>query len=261
MILSKIIFLLFCFFITLSAYADDEGFPGRAKYPDIPYITISDFYTGYQNNDFIIVDARSKFEFNVIHIKEAVNIPVNSDDFYTEINKLAQKTKNTIVFYCNGRRCMKSFKAAVKSKLSNIFVFDAGVFEWANEYPKESVLMGESPLRLDKLISSSKLKEHSVSLDEFESLIRESVLIDIRDLKERRGNGLFLLADKSAPLDNTRKLDRYLNRAIKEDKTLLAYDDSGKQIRWLQYYLEQKGIKKYYFMAGGAKYYSYTESN
>ncbi|MCU7940028.1 MAG: hypothetical protein KZQ64_14365 [gamma proteobacterium symbiont of Bathyaustriella thionipta] len=111
----------------------------------------------------------------------------------------------------------------------------------------------------DAFISDSKFKEHFVPLSKFETLIKGSVLIDVRHLKERRGNGLFLLADKSVPLDNSKKLDRYLNKALKENKTLLAYDDSGKEVRWLQYYLEQKGIKEYYFMEGGAKYYSYHE--
>ncbi len=258
MTISKIISFLLCLFITTSSvYAEDEGFPGRKKYPDVPYVSLSDFYSGYINNKYVVVDARSAFEYNVIQVKGAINLPVNSDDFFAEINALAHKTDNTIVFYCNGRRCMKSFKAAVKSKLSNVLVFDAGVFEWAKQYPDESVFMGESPLSQDKLISSSQLKEHLISLSDFEQLIQESVLIDIRDLKERRGNGLFLLADKSAPLDNTKKLEHYINKAIKEDKTLLAYDNSGKQVRWLQYYLENKGIKKYYFMEGGAKYYSY----
>lgn len=258
MTIAKIITLFLFLSISFSTYADD-AFPGREKYPDVPYITLSDLYKGYLNNDYVIVDARSNFEFNVIQIKGAVNLPVNADDFYSEINKLARKTDNTIVFYCNGGRCMKSFKAAVKSKLSNILVFDAGVFQWASEYPEESVLMGESPLSLDKLISSSKLKEHFIPLSEFETLIHGSVLLDVRHLKERRGNGLFLLADKSAPLSNKKKLERYVNKAIKEDKILLAYDNSGKEVRWLQYYLEQKGIKNYYFMEGGAKYYSYHE--
>lgn len=154
---------------------------------------------------------------------------------------------------------MKSFKAAKKSRLSNVFVFDAGVFEWATEHPDESVLLGQSPMNPADLISNKKLKEHFIPLSQFELLISDSVLIDVRHLKERRGNGLFLLADKSAPLDNARKLERYLDKAIDQQKVLLAYDDAGKEVRWLQYYLEKKGITDYYFMEGGAKYYSYHE--
>ncbi len=258
MVFLKDIFLVLCFSLALStASFADEGFPGRAKYPDVPYISLSDFYQGYMEDKYLVVDVRSPFEYKVIQIKGAVNVPVNSDGFYKDINELAKSTDKTIVFYCNGRRCMKSFKAAVKSKLSNILVYDAGVFEWAQQHPEQSVLMGESPLPVDKLIHGSKLKEHFIPLAKFEELIPQSILIDVRDLKERRGNGLFLLADKSAPLSRPDKLEKYVNKAIAEDKILLAYDNAGKQVRWLQYYLEKKGVKKYYFMQGGAKYYTY----
>ena len=256
----KDIFLVLCLSLVLftASFANEsEGFPGRAKYPNVPYISLTDFHQGYMEAKYLVVDARSPFEYNVIQIKGAVNVPVNSDSFYKDINDLAKTTDKTIVFYCNGRRCMKSFKAAVKSKLSNILVYDAGVFEWAQKYPEQSVLMGESPLPVDKLIPSSKLKEHFIPLPKFEALIPQSILIDVRDLKDRRGNGLFLLADKSAPLSRPEKLEKYVNKAIAEDKILLAYDNAGKQVRWLQYYLEKKGVKKYYFMQGGAKYYSY----
>lgn len=259
MTISKIAAFIVLFSLSFSVFAD-EGFPGRDKYPHIPYITLSDFYLGYSNDEYVVVDARSNFEYKIIQIKNAINLPVNSDDFYEKINALAQNSKKPVVFYCNGRRCMKSFKAADKSGLSNIFVFDAGVFEWSTEHPEASVLLGQSPMDPADLISNSQLKEHFIPLSEFENLIQDSVLIDVRHLKDRRGNGLFLLADKSAPLDNTRKLERYLNKAKTENKTLLAYDDAGKEVRWLQYYLEQKGITNYYFMEGGAKYYSFNQS-
>ncbi|MCU7967165.1 MAG: rhodanese-like domain-containing protein [gamma proteobacterium symbiont of Bathyaustriella thionipta] len=133
--------------VTLSlsffAYAD-EGFPGREKFPHIPFITLDDFYQGYKANKFAVVDARSVFEYDVIHIKNATNFSVNDDDFFEKINAFAKKTTKTIVFYCNGRRCMKSYNAADKSKLSNIFVYDAGVFDWSVAHPDEAVLFGES---------------------------------------------------------------------------------------------------------------------
>jgi len=249
----------FCLMMLTNTLFADEGFPGRAKYPDIPYISISDFHQGYINNQFVVVDARSQFEYKVIKVVGALNFPVNSDSFFKDINALAQTTDKTIVFYCNGRRCMKSFKAAKKSKLSNIKVFDAGVFDWSIKYPKLAELLNESPLDPSKIISKKKLKQHFLPLSEFEQSIAGSVLIDIRDKAQRRGNGLFLLADRSAPLDETRRLDRYIEKAIAENKPLLAYDDAGKQVRWLQYYLEKKGVNNYYFMEGGAKYYSFYD--
>jgi len=258
MTLAKISTLLILLSFSCSIFGD-EGFPGRDKYPDVPYISLNDFHMGYINNQYAVVDVRSNFEFNVIHIKGAVNVSVNSNNFFNKINDFSQQTSKTIVFYCNGRRCMKSFKAAEKSKLLNILVFDAGVFEWSVAHPELSVLLDKSPMDPDDIISKSKLKEHIVPLKEFESMIKDSVLIDIRHFKERRGTGLFLLADKSVPLDNTKKLERYLNKALINNKTLLAYDNAGKEIRWLQYYLEEKGMTDYYFMQGGAKYYTYDK--
>ncbi len=258
MTLTKISTFLILLLFSCSIFGD-ESFPGRDKYPDIPYISLNDFYMGYINNQYAVVDARSNFEFHVIHIKGAVNISVNADDFFSKINDFSQQTSKTIVFYCNGRRCMKSFKAAEKSKLLNVLVFDAGVFEWSVAHPELSVLLDKSPMDPDDIISKNKLKEHIVPLKKFESMIKDSVLIDIRHFKERRGTGLFLLADKSVPLDNKKKLERYINKALINNKTLLAYDNSGKEIRWLQYYLEEKGMTDYYFMQGGAKYYTYDQ--
>lgn len=251
-IITSLIFLFF----SLPIYSDDN-FPGREKYPDTPFISQNDFYQGYKKGAYTVVDARSQFEFNVIKIKGAVNLPLSSETFAADAKALAQKTNKPLVFYCNGRRCMKSYKAAIKSKLSNVFVFDAGVFEWSVAYPDAAELLGKSPMNPNDLISTSKLKEHIIPLSQFETLIPEAVLIDVRSLDSRRGNGLFLLADRSAPLDNTKKLERYLNKALAEDKMLLAYDNAGKSVRWLQYHLESKGIKKYYFMEGGAKYYAF----
>jgi rhodanese-related sulfurtransferase len=259
MTISKLLSIIIFLAIILPAFAN-EGFPGRQKYPNIPYIEIDDFYSGYQQDQYTIIDARSRFEYNVIKIKGAINVPLHSDNFEHDVKFFAKKTGKTLVFYCNGRRCMKSFRAAVASKLSNIRVFDAGVFEWSVAHPDAAVLLQQSPIDPKQLISSEELKSHIIPLHEFEAKIQGSVLIDIRDIKQRAGTGLFLLADRSAPLDNTKRLEHYLNKAINENKTLLAYDNAGKTIRWLQYHLKKKGIKNYFFMSGGAKYYRYDDA-
>ncbi|WP_198264563.1 rhodanese-like domain-containing protein [sulfur-oxidizing endosymbiont of Gigantopelta aegis] len=253
----KFSFVYFLLMLISFPVFSDAGFPGREKYPDIPFISLDDFHEAYKNDQYTVVDARSNFEFNVIQVKGALNLPLNDALFTNKIHDIADKTGKTIVFYCNGRRCMKSYKAAIKSNLEKVLVFDAGIFEWSQAYPDDTTFLGKSPMNPDDLISTSKLKEHIIPLDEFESLIMDSVLIDVRTLDMRRGSGLFLLADRSVPLDNKKKLERYLQKAIDEDKILLAYDNAGKTIRWLQYHLENKGIKRYYFMKGGAKYYTY----
>ena len=80
----------------------------------------------------------------------------------------------------------------------------------------------------------------------------DTIVLDIRDTMQKNTINLFPMRQRSVPLDNT-KLKGYVDKAKKENKTLMVYDAVGKQVRWLQYYLEDEGVKRYYFMKGGAK--------
>ena len=79
-----------------------------------------------------------------------------------------------------------------------------------------------------------------------------TIVLDIRDTIQKNSINLFPMRQRSVPLDNT-QLKIYIDMARNENKTLLFYDAVGKQVRWLQYYLEEEGAENYYFMKGGAK--------
>ena len=108
------LFLLTAYLVTFSSFvfSAEEGFPGRKKFPDVKYIEIGDLNKRQARNEVIIVDARSNYEFETLRIKGAVNIPVANKSFEEEVKKLREKTDKTLVFYCNGHRCMKSYIAA-----------------------------------------------------------------------------------------------------------------------------------------------------
>jgi len=92
--MSKLITLI-TFILLFSTFivSADEGFPGREKFPDIPYISMEKLYNDYKNNKYLIIDVRSKFEFNVIHIIGAVNIPFSdAQEFEHNIKILAKET-------------------------------------------------------------------------------------------------------------------------------------------------------------------------
>ena len=104
-----------------------EGFPGREKFPKVPYIELEDLNKTF--NDVIVVDARSKLEFETLRIKGSVNIPVASKTFEEQVAKLRAGTDKPIVFYCNGHRCMKSYHAvqkAMAADIKKVFAYDAG---------------------------------------------------------------------------------------------------------------------------------------
>ena len=91
-----------------------------------------------------------------------------------------------------------------------------------------------------------------------ESVVRnrnQVIVLDVRDKFQRSGIGFYPGLEKWASLDDKQKLNRYINLAKKQNKTLFIYDEVGSQVRWLQYALEKAGVKKYFFMEKGARAY------
>jgi rhodanese-related sulfurtransferase len=245
--------------------ADKEEFPGRIdkKYKMVPYIELEDLRK--QQQDVVIVDARSKFEFDTLKIKGAVNVPVALKTFDAEVQKLREKTGKPLVFYCNGHTCMKSYKAAkraAKLGLKDVYAYDAGIFVWAKAYPDQAELLGKSPVDTRHILSKKQFKARLLHPDKFSEFATDDpskvIVLDIRDKYQRAGVGFFPIQERWTSLNKMDKVYRYIRKAKEKGKTLFIYDEVGKQVRWLQYALEREGIKNYYFMDKGATGYYKT---
>lgn len=243
-----------------SVQANKSGFPGRAEFPDVPIYEKADLMKNFQQ--VVIVDTRSSLEFDTLRITGAINIPVAGKSFEDEVKALRASTDKPIVFYCNGRTCMKSYlsvRKATAAKVSNTHAYDAGMFEWAESYPTHAELLGKSPVQKADIISLAKFKKHLLEPGTFSEeaygLGTRSLILDVRDKYQRGAAGLFPGAERWASLDDREKLKSYIEQAKKENKTLFIYDEVGKQVRWLQYALERAGVSNYYFMDKGAKAY------
>jgi rhodanese-related sulfurtransferase len=243
-----------------SLLAAEDEFPGRVKFPDVPYIELNELFT--QKNDVIIVDVRSQYEFQTLRVKGAMNMPVADKSFESDIVKLRQSTNKQIAVYCNGHRCLKSYQAVKKAQeagVDNIIAFDAGIFDWTKAYPNHAVLLGQSPVDPDKLIGKKSFQSRLLDPDLFSESIARSrhnaIVIDVRDKFQRAGIGFYPGLEKWASLDDRRKLNRYIEMAKYQNKTLYIYDEVGSQVRWLQYALEKAGVKNYFFMEKGARAY------
>jgi rhodanese-related sulfurtransferase len=243
---------------TNSKAASNEGFPGRKKYPDIPYMTIDQLNSEF--DEVITVDARTPLEFETIHITSAVNLPLKLKDDVFIKRARALRTANPgkkIVFYCNGRTCMKSYKAATraieKAGIKNIYSYDAGIFEWATAHPEKAALLNKTPVDKKMLLSKSQLKKHMLpALDFINKAGDDVIILDVRDRFRREGFSIFSGYEELVPMDNKKALSRYIKQAKAEKKKLFIYDEVGKQVRWVQYHLEEQGAGPYYFMEGGA---------
>jgi rhodanese-related sulfurtransferase len=260
-LLFKLFLVTNLFVFIQPAWSAQEDFPGREKYPDVPFMEIDDLYNKKNRGEVLIVDARSNYEFETLRIKGSVNIPVANDTFEEEVRKLRLKTDKTLVFYCNGHRCMKSYIAAkrcMQADIANVAAFDAGIFDWTKKYPKEAILLGSSPVNPDKLIATKQFKSRLLDPDTFSTYIMDTnnrIVIDVRDKFQRAGIGFYPGIERWAALDDRKKLQQYIEKAKQENKTLFIYDEVGSQVRWLQYALEKAGVQNYYFMDKGARAY------
>ena len=257
---SKAVLIFFGLFTLAIAQAASDGFPGRAKYPEVAVIEKAEL--AKQLGKVVVVDTRSSLEFDTLRIKGAINLPVASKQFEQNIQSLRSRTEKPIVFYCNGRTCMKSYiavKKASKAGVANTVAYDAGMFEWAKSYPEQAELLGHSPVETADIISKETLQkrflEPNAFLAQAHELDADSMVIDVRDKFQRSAAGLFPGKEIWASLDNKAKLHKLIQTAKQENKTLFIYDEVGKQVRWLQYALEKAQVKDYYFMQRGAKGY------
>jgi rhodanese-related sulfurtransferase len=258
--ITSLLIMTLCLFSFTSVFASNDEFPGRKKFPKVPTMELSELTKDY--NDVAIVDARATMEYDTISIKGAINIPVAKKDFQDKVRQLRSKTKKPIVFYCNGHTCMKSYQAtkkAMEAGVKNVYAMDAGVFEWTKANPKLAILLGQSPVNLSHLITKKDFHKHFLDPDTFSdkatAVANRTMILDIRDKFQRAGVGFYPGKEHWASLDQRSKVRKYIKKAIAQNRTLMIYDEVGKQVEWLQYELEKAGARNYYFMDKGARGY------
>lgn len=259
--ITKIILLTMLFTSSMSTFAKNAEFPGRDRYPKTAFIGITDFQK--IKDKVIIVDVRSAYEHQTLRIKGALNVSISSKDYVKNMRKLrSDNPAKKIIVYCNGKTCMKSYKAAKRCRqngIKNVVSYDAGIMDWAKKYPADAVLLGKNPIDPKNIISKKVFKTYLIKPEKFEQMLSKQVLVlDVRDSFQRDGTGLFAGKERNISINDVSALSKYIAQVNKQGQTLLIYDAVGKQVRWLQYLLEAKKAKSYFFMKGGAKgYYQY----
>lgn len=102
----------------------------------IPYISVEELRMFQMNDTVIILDAREPAEFQVSHIKTAINVGFNN---FTSNEKQLQKLKKyiPIVVYCSvGIRSEEIGEKLKKAGFTNVKNLYGGIFEWKNKnYP------------------------------------------------------------------------------------------------------------------------------
>lgn len=247
--------------------AQDSEFPGRAIYADIPVISTEDLRAN--RDKYVVIDVRSSFEFDTIQVTNSLNLPLDNKEFRDVVKELWTKVSaqgiQGIVFYCNGKTCYKSYKAVQKANQAGVdkaFAYDAGIFDWAQANPDHAALLGKTPVDTSRLISDEAFKAKCLPPQEFAKRVSRNVaVLDIREPHQSGGLSLFTGFQRNISLQDLEKIRRFVQRASLRGKPILAYDNVGKQVRWLQYYFEELGVREYNFMCGGAKNFFKTLGN
>ena len=240
----------------LACLADE--FPYRKNYPDVPVLEIGEVRNGYENGDILLVDVRTKMEFETIHPESAVHIDFANQLFLSNLRKLGEDNPGKkIVLYDNGITCLKCYIAtqdAVDENMENIYAYDGGIQAWAEKYPADTILMGKL-IRAPQtqLIPYDEYLKISLDFTTFKQKVAESPnakVVDARDPKQRTSTLPGFENAMPIPLDKL--IANVINKGYMKDDQLFIFDQVGRQARWLMYYLNEKGYRNYYFLKGGA---------
>lgn len=245
---------LLCASIPFARAEGTESFPLRSHYPDSKIIELAELQARY--GEITVVDIRSPSEFEIMHVKGAVNVPLADRDYHEQIRKLAEGTGGKpMAFYCNGHNCERAFQAEVKARqmagVKNGYVFDGGIFDWVEANPELTRLL-DKDADPRSVISTSTFKKHLLSPEAFVDQARHAdrMIIDIRDTYESDGISLFATRDIRTGFDMQR-LRSLLSEARQKGQAVFFYDAAGQQIKHLQYFVEDMGLQDYFFMQGG----------
>lgn len=238
-------------------------FPLQKKFPLATPISTEELLQEF--SDAVVIDVRTAMEFDVAHVTGATLIPLSDKAFMAKVEaKCGKNQSGPLVFYCNGRLCSKSYKAAeraTKAGFKNARVYDSGIMAWFKTHPEKTVFLEQTPASPDKIISSDKFKEHQVSFEKFNAMSGESntVVIDIRDNFQRSVKADLpqnaILVVKGTRIQNipSDQFAAFVKANGFKNKQLLIADAVGIQIRWAQYFLEEQGYNDYHFLKGGVK--------
>lgn len=229
---------------------DAADFPYREKYRDVAIYTTDDLRRRY--DEVMIVDVRSKLEFDVVHVTKAVNVPLSDDAFESMLAVVRGKeSKQPLVFYCNGHTCTKSYKAAQKAAnagFKNVYAYDSGIFDWMGASRDKTTLLNSTPAPLDKMVSEDYFQSRLIDFEAFKKRAKgkNAIVVDVRDELQKKTS--LTLPTLELPMN---ELIVKIAGGEYKNKQLLIADAVGKQVQWLQYVLEDLGFKDYYFLRGG----------
>jgi rhodanese-related sulfurtransferase len=165
---------------------------------------------------FTLIDARTKEEYQQAHIGKALNI--TEKGFADMVSTLPSDKASLLVFYCNGVKCGKSKKVALKAKAagySNILIYSDGFPVW--EEKGMPIVAGAD--------YAKKIETTKLSAAALEKILKEKkgdyVLVDVRDEFE------FAEGHIAGAINIPAETFAVKSGVLPKDKGIIVYCNSG----------------------------------
>lgn len=104
-------------------------------------VTVTEAYNFLRNNrenkDVIILDLRSKTEYNIFHVKGAINFDYRETTFPGEIEKL-ERNKRYLIFSRGSKESYNTLELMKELRFTKSHAVTGGMEEWIKEnFPKD----------------------------------------------------------------------------------------------------------------------------
>ena len=181
-----------------------------------------------------VVDARTPEEYADVHIPGAINVPVTQFDAYAHL--LPADMNRTVIFYCNGVKCGKSKRDALKAHAmgyTHIQVFADGMPVW--EEMGFPIITGPN---YEKPIETTKISPHALHAL-LASGRTDFTVVDVREHSE--------YAQGHIPGAINIPLETFASRSgeLDKKKTIIVYCNSGSRSYKAYRKLMRLGYKKH----------------
>ena len=135
--MKKLIAIFICFFLVVGCDSNNanndlnSADSNNTSVQDYSIIDVVSAHDIIENEDVVIIDVRSKNEYNTGYIENAINIPVDSIQY--KIGNIVPDKDKKILLYCrSGARAQEAAKKLASLGYSNVYSF-GGIVDWPYE--------------------------------------------------------------------------------------------------------------------------------
>lgn len=118
------------FFISMCLWVVMAGCTGHS---DIKNITPEECDALLKQQDVQLVDVRTEQEYGNGHLKEAILINIQGQDFTAKATQQLDKQKPVIIYCRSGRRSMQAAQILVNEGFETVYNMKGGILAWQAE--------------------------------------------------------------------------------------------------------------------------------